>query len=359
MAKNIVFFIQDFSRPAGSERVTSLVANYLAQNGYNVTILSICGNNTSFYLIDEKIKLKTLLNKRAINNKIEFLKIIGKLKEYYTHNSTDIVIDVFAALSIYTLLLKRRFGYKSITWEHFNFKAKVGFNKIGRKLASRSAEYIITLTEQDKEFYVRAFPQMRAKITSIYNPSPFVPQQLFEDDKENLLISVGRLTYQKGFDELIEIWRLLSPSVPNWKLIIIGNGEEREKLVHLIETKQIKNIEIHPAVQNIGVWYRRAKIYLSTSRFEGLPMTMIEAQTFGLPIVSYDYLTGPKDIIQSEYNGLLIPVGERNKFVQKLNELMRDDQKIKILSQNSLVSSERFSYDKICEKWLSLIGSLI
>ena len=107
MVKKIVFFIQNFSRPAGSERVTSIIASELSKKGYDVTVLSICGDNTCFFEIDEKIKLYTLIDSEAVENKKQFFTVLRKLKDFYKANKVDIVIDVFAALSIYTILLKK------------------------------------------------------------------------------------------------------------------------------------------------------------------------------------------------------------------------------------------------------------
>ena len=118
MIKSIVFFIQNMSRPAGSERVTSLIANELVKRGYQISILSICGDNTSFYPLDKSIQLDTIIDKEDVNNRKEFFSVLCGLQRYYKIHNTDLVIDIFASLSIYTILLKIFYGYKNkITWE--------------------------------------------------------------------------------------------------------------------------------------------------------------------------------------------------------------------------------------------------
>ncbi len=356
MIRNIVFFIQNFSRSAGSERVTSVVANMLSREGYNVTVLSICGNNTCFYNIDEKVRLVTLCNEPEINNRKSFFKVKRRLSSFYKANKTDLVIDVCSALCIYTLLLKKKFHYKNITWEHFNFTVNSGMNKLGRKYAARKSDYIVTLTEQDKSFYTDAFPHMRAKITYIYNPSPYKPQNA-ECERENTVISVGRLTTQKGFDRLIEIWKGIEKELPDWKMRVFGDGEEKENLKKELLRKNVKNFEFCPATKRIDEEYKKAKIYVSTSLFEGLPMTMIEAQSFGLPIISYDFITGPEDIIREGKNGYIIPDGEGVAFGKAIVRLCKDEGLRKKMSENALADSERFSEENIKNTWFDLVGS--
>ena len=353
--KNIVFFIQNISHSAGSERVTSILANNLCASGYHVTILSICGTNNCFYELDSRIELITLINKENVDNKKSFLRVNAELKKFYKSHSTDLVIDVFASLSIYTLHLKRKFGFKNITWEHFNSFAAVGFNKIGRKLAAKKSDCIVVLTDTDKSHYQHIFPKMKAKIERIFNTSPYQNNVLDLSQRENIVLSVGRLTYQKGFDVMIEIWKKINNN--DWKLYIVGGGEDELQLKEKI--KNCENVSILPATNKIEEYYKRAKFYLSTSRFEGLPMTMIEAQSFGVPIISFDYNTGPKDIIQNDENGFLIENNNTDKFCDYVIRLMSDEEKIKEFSYHAFESSKRFESSKIISQWLQLIEEII
>lgn len=353
--KKIVFFIQNFSRPAGSERVTSIIASGLANNGYDVTVLSICGDNTCFYTIDNKVKLFTLFDKAKVNNKFNFFKIYFKLKKFYKQNKVDIVIDVFASLSIFTLLLKNKFGFKNITWEHFNYKQNIGLNKYGRKLAVKKSDYIVTLTQRDKQFYLAANPKIKSQICYILNPCSFDRIEHDKYEKENTILSVGRLTWQKGFDIMLLAWKELERKLPNWTLKIIGAGEEKENLINLCNTLELKNIQLINATNNVQEYYYKSKIYLSTSRFEGLPMTMIEAQFFGLPIISFNYDTGPAEIINNNVNGYLVENGNVNELISCLVKFALDENAINQFSINARRASKRFEQTKIINEWLKLI----
>ncbi len=362
MIRNIVFFIQNFSRPAGSERVTSIIAGELSKRGYNVTVLSICGDNTCYFVLDEKVRLYTVINKEAVDNKRQFLTVLKKLKEFYKTNKVDIVIDVFAALSIYTILLKKKYGFKNITWEHFNYKINTGMNRLGRQLAVRYSDQIVTLTKTDMEYYTEN-NKIRGRITYIYNPSPYQNVDLtgIENERKNLIISVGRLTDQKGFDRLIEVWKLVEPRC-DWKLLILGDGEDREKLQEQIDKYGLKRIKLMGNVKNVEDYYRQASIYVSAARYEGLPMTMIEAQSFGLPIISFDYDTGPKEIIEDGITGIIISLGEVNDMIANMaNTLLKITSNSTMMNKMAVEAGKccrNYEIDKIIKKWNTVINGL-
>src|SRR5690606_30927743 len=117
------------------------------------------------------------------------------------------------------------------------------------------------------------------------------------------IIAIGRYTFQKGFDKLIEIWNQFVKEyrIPSgWKLQIIGQGEDQELLERLIKKYELKNVELVGPTSNIGLYYSEASFLVMTSRFEGLPMTLIEAQSYGLPIISFDCLTGPSEVLNNK-----------------------------------------------------------
>ena len=359
MIKSIVFFIQNFSRSAGSERVTSIIANELVKQGYDVSVLSICGDNTCYYSLDNRIKLYTLFNKESVNNRKEFFAVLSNLKKFYNTHKVDLVIDIFAALSIYTVILKKKFGFKNLTWEHFNYKVNTGMNKIGRKMAVRFSDQIVTLTNTDKHYYLDD-NKIKGKIDYIYNPSPY--QNVISNyDREHLIVSVGRLTSQKGFDRLINVWELVEKKC-DWKLMIFGDGDDKDILQEQIDNKHLKNIKLMGAVKNIDEYYNKSSIYVSTARYEGLPMTMIEAQSFGIPIVSFDYDTGPKEIVNDNHNGFIIEQGDEESMIRNCSEklllLVNNEELRTSFSHDAYNSSLRFTTDSIISKWINLLEEL-
>ena len=362
----IAFLIQDFSRGAGSERVTSLIANGLVRRGHEVCIISISGDNTSFYPLDESVTLRTLVPGGGLDNKRYFLKAYAHLGRLLRQMRPDVVVNVFAALGIYTIPNARRIGYRTVSWEHFNYKVQVGMNPLGRKFAARHADQIVTLTETDKGYYLEDNPSMRAGICSIFNPSPYQVSESQRLDKKPVVLSVGRLTEQKGFDRLLRAWAHVERDERSagWELRIVGEGEEREALAAELEELALERAYLAGARKDVDAVYRQARIYASTARFEGLPMTMIEAQSFGLPIVSLDYDTGPRDIITNGVDGILVEqdAGEDDaiaRFAEALLRCMSSPESTAAMGQVALESSRRFESERLVDQWEGLLSRLV
>lgn len=362
----VAFLIQDFSRGAGSERVTSLIANGLARRGHEACIISLSGDNTSFYPLDAGVTLRTLVPGGGLDNKKYFLKAYARLSRLLRQIRPDVVVNVFAALGIYTIPNARRIGYRSVSWEHFNYKAQVGMNPLGRKLAARHADQIVTLTETDKAYYLEDNPDMRAGICSIFNPSPYQGEAASHAEARPWVVSVGRLTEQKGFDRLLRAWALVERDARSagWELQIVGEGEEREALAALADELGLERVHLAGERKDVDAIYRQASIYASTARFEGLPMTMIEAQSFGLPIVSLDYDTGPRDIVTDGVDGVIVEqdAGEEAavaRFAEALLRRMDSPEETAAMGAAALESSRRFESERLVDQWEALLSRLV
>ena len=168
-------------------------------------------------------------------------------------------------------------------------------------------------------------------------------------------MAIGRLTAQKGFDKLLDIWKKIEEKDSEWELYIIGSGEDREKLLNQKENLNLKKVTFIENTKNIKEYYKKASIYLMTSRFEGLPMTLIEAQSFGLPIISYDIKTGPKDIVNDSEDGYLIKNDNSEEFIDKFLYLSQNREKIHEFSQKAYENSKRFKLDNIIKKWKEVL----
>lgn len=350
--KNICFISGDISRSGGTERVLSLIANELVKD-YNIYILSYGLEKKSYFYLRDNIKILNLFkNKCKILNKINavfFLRKIIKKKDI------DIIIDVDIILSINSILATRGLKTRVYSWEHFNYFNNMGIKRRtwARILAAKYSDYIITLTNEDKKNFTKNL-RINNKIEYIYNPTPF------ENVKRNkgiskIAISVGRLTKVKGFDRLLNIWSEIEKKDDEWKLYVIGNGEEGINLYNQIKKLNLKRVKIIEHTANIKKYYEKASLYLMTSRFEGLPMTLIEAQSFGIPIISYDIHTGPRDIVKHSYNGFLIKDNDQDEFSNKILELINNRNKLNEFSEYSYKNSKRFGIKKIKDKWLDIL----
>ena len=351
--KKICFFSANFENSGGTERVTSIIANELVKEGYDITIISCIGGKKSFFELNPAIKLDRLYEKCGglKFNLTASLKLRKKLKE----EKFDYIIDIDTIHSFFSIPASLGLKTKVISWEHFNFYNTMSIKRRewGRVLASKYSNRIITLTNEDKEAFIKNL-KVRSKIDYIYNPTPY-PNEEKNKCENKIAISIGRLTSIKRFNELLKIWSLIERRDQEWELYIIGSGEDKEKLLKQKENLNLERVIFIENTKNIKEYYKKASIYLMTSKFEGLPMTLIEAQSFGLPIISYDIKTGPKDIITNGKDGYLIEDNNKELFVEKFLELANNEEKMQEFSKQAYKKSNRFKINNIIEKWIEIL----
>lgn len=195
-----------------------------------------------------------------------------------------------------------------------------------------------------------------SKIHVIGNPIRAI--EVANDHKENIILSVGRLIDSKHHDELIEIFAEINP--PDWKLVIVGDDSLKHnnklKLEALIQRFGMKDrIVLTGARKDVDSFYKTAKIFAFTSSSEGFPNVIGEAMSAGLPIVSYDCVAGPRDLINHGINGFLVEVGDKSKFKYYLKQLIGDSLLRLELGSNGKEIIKQYSLDGIGKKFENII----
>ena len=359
---NICFLSGDMSRTGGTERVLSIIANELSKqkNKFNIHILSITNeNNTSYFNLENEIKNDRIFKSKDVNFKKQYFQVVKGIRHYIKENNIDILIDVEVIASLFSIPATRFTKTKLISWEHFNFYEDNGSHLriYARKLAARFSNCIITLTEHDKQNYLNNL-DIKGKVEYIYNPIEEV-DDMECNIKSKQIISVGRLTYQKGFDMLCDVAKVVLKDNKGWKWLILGDGEDKDKLRSKIKEYGLENkLILKGNVSNVEEYYKNSSLYVMTSRFEGLPMTLLEAKTYKLPIVSFNCLTGPSEIVKNNVNGYLINPENVEAMSNKLNILMNDENKLKEFSNNAQIDIEKFKLKPIIERWEKVLISL-
>lgn len=356
---NICFLIGNIDHSGGTERVTTIIANEFAQKKFQVHILSLCSNDTPFFEQHENIKNSSLFNTN-ISMRRNLLTVISRIRRYLIEHQIDTLIVVDSISCVFTV--PACFGLKinHICWEHFNLKVNLGsrFRDLGRWMAAKWCDKIITLTERDKEFWDKKFGLASVnKVIAIANPSPFPLQDHVPSLEYKNILCVGRLTYQKGFDLLIPAWAKIADSLVDWKITIVGAGEDEEMLKQMaIDYNVDQSIDFVGQQKNMDQFYRAASIFCMSSRFEGLPMVLLEAQSYGLPIISFDCDTGPSQIVENEVNGYLVePLNIQelsNKLLLICNISLDKYKRIIGYSKNK---SKNFSLEKALKDWVDII----
>jgi glycosyltransferase involved in cell wall biosynthesis len=353
----VLFFINRVANKGGSERVTIELANAMVARGYKVLVLTWMGGAKSFYKLDANVELACLFEK-DVPIYTYYLTTLFKYQAKLNHFKPDVVIDVCTAMSLFSVPLHFRKKYKLISWEHFN--TTVNWNvitpRLARYLASKFANGVVVLTQRDKQSFIDKFkPQ---KIAVIPNPITIeIPRTAKMSN--HLILAVGRLTYQKGFDLLLNSWKLIFEKYPSWTLAIVGDGEDEMALKQQAKQMGLEgSMRFYPATNKVQEYFSSASLFALSSRFEGLPLVLIEAKAFGLPIVSFNCPTGPEDIVVNEKDGFLVQPENQVLFSQSLAKLMDSESLRQEFSIHALNDVARFKLEPILDKWIKFINQL-
>lgn len=346
--KNIFILIDDITQTGGTERVACTLSNELYKKGYKVSLYSLkfSKKNINFEL-DKGVVL------RSFQRENKYLALIKIMKNIKKNNGCLIVISMgrlSVDVAIASIIHRPN---KVIFSEHISYKSFSGIKQAIKRVSYFFADKIVFLTKNDQMLFSKR--GRKEKYYTIKNINPYFSSNIsisqFEK-RSNIALAVGRLTYQKNFPALIDIWSKTDTS--DWELIIIGNGEEKKTLENLAE--HVKNIRFLPATSNISDYYNNAKLFLMTSHYEGLPMVLIESQYFGIPSIAYDCKTGPKEIIINNETGYIIPYNNACIFSEKLKLLINDHSKLSDMHINSIKNKDQYSPGNIIGNWISLIG---
>lgn len=359
MIKRICFFNGVIAHSGGTERVGIMIANALAQRGFDVTILSFWDYGQPFFHVDGRVKVDYLL-KPSTEGKLyrTFIYPVWKLRRYIKSHGFDVFIDIDSVLAYWTVWALHGLPCHHIVWDHFNYvHAQTEPRRTkALHLIRNHADRLVLLTRQDKQMYLDAgFPERQ--LTVINNPTPF-EDVTPSPRSEHRVLAVGRLTNQKGCDRLISAWSRIHRKVGDWRLTFVGSGELHDDLVKQVEDAGIDNIDFIPATQDVQEWYDKASIYALSSRYEGFPMVLLESMSKGLPIVSNDCLTGPRELVHEGVNGCLVADGDVETFAEKLLSLINDQAKQDEFSRNALSMSKDFHIKPIADEWEALIDDL-
>lgn len=346
----VFFIIKALNNSGGTERVTTLIAGELVKRHYQIGIVSIVGEGEkAFFEIDSRVNCFYIPQK--VNQQLFPFKDIFRyrtLRRILKTEQPDVIVIVDAGRSFLKIPASK--GFKTITWEHFNVNVNWHlFHPLSRKIAAKYSNLVITLTNQDAENYRKRFG---AKNTMcIPNPVTIRVNTKAPLTEKNVL-AVGRYSTQKGFDLLLDAWNLVQNKENGWKLTVIGSGEMEAILRKKIENYHLsKSVNLIPITTNIIEEYQKASIYVMSSRHEGLPLVLIEAMAMGLPIVSFDCETGPRDIVVDKITGVLVPPLNINQLAIELDILMNDSAKRKFYAENALKYVEKFELSKIIDTW--------
>ncbi len=366
--KKILIVVPDLSIVGGRERVVANLSNELVKN-YKIYITSIFNANKNIVFDYSKnielIKLSDIKEITLPNVKNQFFKILRELARPLVRFANRIIIKIMSRRFIKLAkkiepdfiidnsdsFINGKFVLKNsavIKLIHGKFDIYKNFNLDG-------LQNFVLLSSQELDNYKTKYPN-----SNFYIIPNFLPNisNLNTNYSQKVVVSVGRLSKEKGFLRLIDIWKLIQDSkeFKDWKLHIVGDGELKEKIENKIKDLNLTNsIILKPFTKDVESEYLSASIYAMTSHFEGLPMVLIEAQSYALPTIAFDVATGPSDIIENEKSGYLIEDNNLNEYATKLKTLMSDENlRAKMGAKSKEIVKSKFSKEVVMKQWMEL-----
>ena len=364
----------------GEERVLLNVLKNLVELNYDVDLLITWNhgeNNLFENEIPEKVNYKFLFDNYNGKNKLikEIYRIrakatyLKKVEKIIKENKYDVIIDYSS-----NLLKYNNFDIKVpvFAWIHFSltFGEKLSADKIEKyRKQYKKYDKILAICDTMRDEFVEILGMDKNKVELVYNPIDLeairkkaenIDKKYENYLKQDYFLQVSRLTEQKQPEHLVDIYYKLKQRGIKEKLYFIGNGEKVELIKQKIKEYKLEDdVILLGQIENPYPFFKNAKLFVHTGKYEGLPTVLLESLAFGTPVVAYDCPTGPKDILgkNSEY-GKLIPLNDKDVFVEKVCELMNDDEKYKNYRKISLVRSDDFSMKNNKIKLQTLIENI-
>ncbi|HBX9988519.1 glycosyltransferase family 4 protein [Klebsiella variicola] len=342
--RKIAFVIENAYSYAGTENVCNYMSECLGDHA-DITIYSLSGKGETFYPYNKIANLKSYSGRKN--------KIFNIIKDINEEKPDTVFVISMGKLSVFFIVLATFFLNKNkmklITCEHVSLDSFPFMVKFLKYTLLRLYHNVVVLTERDS----KKLSKYHIKNIKISNPLKY--RYYVRKVRTKIALAVGRLEEQKGFDRLLPIWHdfLQLKDTDGWLLYIAGDGSKRAQL-----ESQAKSLNLESKVKFLGKvsdmpsLYKECDILLMTSRYEGLPMVLLEAKSWSMPVIAFDCPTGPREIISNDVDGFL--ASDSATFLNALRSYTNDETYFR-MSRSTEQTAVDFSEEKIAKLWLSLI----
>lgn len=356
----------------GIERAITDLANSLVEN-YSVEIVSTYKvYDEPVNRLDRRIKVKylTLLkpNKKEFKIALKKFRLISAFKEgiksikilklkkelmieYIKQCDSDVIIST---RDIHNEWLGEyaREGILKIGWEHNHHH---GNEKYAKKIieSCKNLDYFVLVSKDLANYY-----KERVNPKCVYIPNLVSKADVTSDLKSPNLVSVGRLSKEKGFIDLIDVFALVHMMYPEWKLNLIGDGEEKDKIISKIHKYGLEDsVIMHGFLDKdkVGKILSESSIYLMTSFTESFGIVLLEAFSYGVPCVAFDSAEGANEIISNNWDGYLIKDRDIDEMAKRVCHLIGNYSRRFIMGQNAIKKANKYSLEEVREKWIKII----
>ena len=352
--KRIAFICNGLHNSAGMERVLTTRANYLC-NKFDITFITYNQRNRpDFYAIDPRIhridipahndeEYLNLLSELLIKEKYDITTSTGGTEFFFLHNIKDGSKKIFEFHFSFDISKVWMSGIKN-RWKRSFYIFGQTFKRI---YYARKYDQIVVLCKTDQKKWSR----FCRNVTYIYNPLTIKTEKV-SDLTNKKAIAVGRLHKQKGFDYLIEAWKLVYQKHPDWSLEIYGDGQLRESLQKQIDLNGLRNtVLLKGKTNDIVNKYLDSSIFILSSRDEAFGLVITEAEACGLPIVSFDCPSAPAELVEEGQNGYIVPLGDIKAMSKRIHKLIEDEKLRKEMGMKSKELSKKYQKETIMNIW--------
>jgi len=368
--KNIIIFYPSMERGGVTVNLEHFI-NYFTNNNIKVSLvsnkfdskkLSLKKEKFFFYKTKFNFKFKILPDRWLTS----FLAINNLVKSFFKYNKKNTVILSMQS-SMVAIIVCKLFGYKvvvrnqedplsSTKYANNYFLSIIIF--VLRFFIYNFANGILTNSFGSKKS-LEVFILNNNKVKAIYNPYLLKINKKNKKNKKNIILSAGRLCKQKDFCTLILGFSKFVKKFPKYKLIILGDGPDKNKLYKLINDLGLsKNVIIKGWVKNTKKYFLSAKIFALTSLYEGLGNVFIDAVNYEIPCIYANCKSGPNEILLNKKGGLQVKIGDYNELSNKLEESITNYKKSKKMIKFAKTKINRFCYKTTCPKYLSYLEEI-
>ena len=359
----IGFLIKNLNA-GGAERATVSLANYFSEHGVDTEIITL-QDADSFYELSDKVS-HVRLGLDEIELELSFKRILGALKRMLSIRTQikkrhlDVLIGMSFSMTWYTVFATLFTKTKSVGTERNNpyrYKASK-LNTFLRKLFYRFCNGYIFQTKKASQFF-----NDKLRPNDIVIPNALFNELVYTldppEEREKIICAVGRLDPQKRFDVLIDAFALIKDKIPEYKLIIFGEGDLRNELERKVESLSLNDRIFLPGTNPEAVRIvNRSSVFVLSSDLEGMPNVLIEAMAMGVPCVSTRCEMGPEELIENGVNGILVETGNSKQIAAAVLGILNDSQLSQKLSENARKLIKTHSIEKISERWLSYLNNI-
>ncbi len=344
----VTLFIQTLLG-GGAERVISAMANYWAAHGHVTHVISRPSAQPDFYPLHPEVRRVYAPAPLPSVHGARYVLRVHTLRDAIVRTRPDVVISFMNTTNVETLLATRGLGIPVVVSERCDPRMiwLPRHHELLRRLLYPHAAAVVVQTESVRRWAKVVPPSKLAVIPNfVYAPPPSPPVE-----REPVVVAIGRLTAQKGFDLLVHAFARVAARAPEWRMVIFGQGERRSMLERQVAALGLAGRVALPGLtSDPSSHLRRAGMFVLSSRHEGFPNALLEAMACGAPVIATDCPSGPSEIVRDGYDGLLVPVGVEPLAAAMLRLMQAPEERAR-LGAHALEVTARFHPDRIMAAW--------